>query len=750
MSLNGRTCPCIGWMIGIVLASLVLSGCGPSDSAIEARELIKARRTEEAIMILREILARDPDQPELQFLYGRALSIERQYGLAEWPFRKAMEDPEWRNPAAMELARLSIASLNPETAIEVLTPIIEERPHDIRALLMRAQAFADTRIQIDAALSDVERVFVIDPKNEEARRIEILAYLNGARTEEAGKALQRLGEQFDLRDPGSDSASIWYCVTMSLFAQESHEIEIAETRWNQCVANFPTDPGVISKAAAFFGSIGASDRQRQILEEAVVKSDLTTGIGFRVRLAQLLLSWDEIDEAIELIQAGLGSDDPAVQSLYLHSLSSLYAALDRPEEALAAAEKAFEIDRRAREIPADQLLVLADLAARSGKTERALEIARTLEVPAYQTLIRGRVSHERGDLEEAIAAYDQAAVLWPDNEFIRYHAARALEAIGDFDRALELYRHTIRINPEMTTAHLRIARIRAAEGNIALALDALAAQSARRELELEAELLLIELAARVNPPDIIFARLSEVGSRFPDSTALGLSSGMKGYRLAGHPEVAVELLEIARGHRLATADAAPVLAELVRSARDASRLGSIRASVESALARMPDSAELQAVHALFRESFGEDLAGVARAYHAVLEANPRDPVALAGLARLTAAEDPGGAFDAAQSALRLPRVDRGEIHLVGLALENEADGRDRSFELFTDLLKSEPTDGVAARHLLAHTLEHPETLSRWGRMDLVRRARRFAPSAATDDLARRAETALSGDESASQ
>lgn len=743
MDHDTRLRPAMASVVGALLLSLV-SGCGQQDPAIEASKLINDKQTGKAIAQLREILSEDPDRADLQFLYGRALSIERQYGLAEWPLRKAMEAPEWRTPAAMELARGSIASLNPETAIEVLAPILEEKPDDLSALLLRARAFADTRIEIDAALGDVERILAIDPQNEEANRIEILALLNGARTEEAAEALERLGEHFDREDPKSAAASSWYCTTLALFAQESHQLELAETRWNECVEAFSTDPAVVSKAVEFFGSIGAFERQRQILEAAVAASELAAGLGLRIRLAQLLLSWGEGDAALAVMQKGLGSDEPAVKALYLHALSSLYAALDRPTEALAAAENAFEIDRGVREIAPDQLLLLADLAVRAGRVERALEIASTLEVPAYQSLIRGRAAHESGDWKGALAAYDQAALLWPDNEFIRYHAARAQEAMGEFDRAIELYRHTIRINPEMTTAHVRIARIRAAEGSIALALEALAAQVARKGLDLEAELLLIELAARVNPVDIVLARVSEVEQRFPNSMTLGLASGMKGYRLAGNPGVALELFDEARALGPGSTDASPALAELVRSARDAKRLEAIRASIEAARAETPDSADLQAVHALFRESLGEDRGAVARAYRAALETAPGNPVASAGRARLTAATDPAGALALAREALKSPRVDRGEIHLVAVALEKEARARDRSNALLTELLISEPTDGPAARALLEHALAHPESSSDWTPIDLARRARRFAPSTISDELFARAEAA-SGD-----
>src|SRR5262245_64817995 len=51
---------------------------------------------------LRALLVLRPDDAEANFLYGRALALTEQPGLATWSLRKAMQDPQWLVPAGTQ------------------------------------------------------------------------------------------------------------------------------------------------------------------------------------------------------------------------------------------------------------------------------------------------------------------------------------------------------------------------------------------------------------------------------------------------------------------------------------------------------------------------------------------------------------------------------------------------------------------------------------------------------------------------
>ena len=70
-------------------------------------------------------------------------------------------------------------------------------------------------------------------------------------------------------------------------------------------------------------------------------------------------------------------------------------------------------------------------------------------------MIQARIVQERDEHEKAIQLYQEAGRLWPDNEYARYHAARSAEQIGDFEAAMEFYRHATRISVETTNAMSR-------------------------------------------------------------------------------------------------------------------------------------------------------------------------------------------------------------------------------------------------------------------------------------------------------
>ena len=101
----------------------------------------------------------------------------------------------------------------------------------------------------------------------------------------------------------------------------------------------------------------------------------------------------------------------------------------------------------------------ADALVLARDFESALAQANSLEVEAHQRLIRARVDQEEGRYESALEHFGAAAALWPNNPWARYYAGICAESLGLWDRALEEYRYSVRIDTGATDSRTRGAQL---------------------------------------------------------------------------------------------------------------------------------------------------------------------------------------------------------------------------------------------------------------------------------------------------
>src|SRR5262245_9688711 len=116
MSKPGRRAARIG---ALCVALLAAGACTQRDPLEHARELQAAGDFAGSLEPLRARVDQSPPSAEAQYLYGLALSRLGQPSAAVWPLRKAMDDPKWLAPAALELAVGAIRTGNAEEAIDV-------------------------------------------------------------------------------------------------------------------------------------------------------------------------------------------------------------------------------------------------------------------------------------------------------------------------------------------------------------------------------------------------------------------------------------------------------------------------------------------------------------------------------------------------------------------------------------------------------------------------------------------------------
>jgi tetratricopeptide (TPR) repeat protein len=653
-----------------------------------------------------------------------------------------MRDPSRYEQAGLLIATTALQENNPQEAVKILSEMIEADPENVDLLLARANAYAGTRVNVEEALADVERIRALDPDNLEAYRPEILAHLSAVQQEEAAAALDALGKRLESEE-GPEGMEAWYCTTMALFAMESKERELARERFDACVEAHPADPSVALAASDFFRDARDLDRAIEITDRAQELFEGPGDSGLTGRRVELYVARGDVAGAESLLVEAAAVENPGMSLRYKLGLSEFYESLGRFDEAVGAYREAIALLDELGRPTGSARTVLADLLIQAGDLEGAAEVARGLAHPPFKHMVEARIAQERDEHRKAIELYAETARLWPDNEFVRYHAARSAEQIGDFEAAMELYRHAARISTESTNAISRIAVLLDASGHYQDALSHLLIQQQRAPLDEIGELLKVELMARSRGVDWLPAYLQAV----PLTDSIGrpkrLASAMRGLRLRPEPDAVLVIARQVDARALGANGGGAVIEEVVLAAEgrpEGLELAESMLGVASTV--RPGSAELEAVRGLLARHRGEDEAAIEAAYAHALELDARLPAALLGLALLEVDSDPQKALDLGRRALEAKGVSSDRVASLALALmKSGAD--EQALELSELLIRHTPHEATAAELLARAALAAGDHSDRT--LDLARRAARFGRTEASlvllrDTYAARGET----------
>jgi tetratricopeptide (TPR) repeat protein len=391
---------------------------------------------------------------------------------------------------------------------------------------------------------------------------------------------------------------------------------------------------------------------------------------------------------------------------------------------------------------ADQRLAAGDLAIRLGDLDRAVRIAEGMGTPSFRGLLEARIAHERGELEAAVARYEEVARLWPDNAFLRYHEARALEQLGDLDRAIELYRHATRIEATATDAQTRIALILEAEGRFGDSLNVLATQASRGPLDLEGDLVFARLLGRVGALDDLRAQIVAWQARHPAAIVEGLTAFASGLRLRGEARAALSFTGFIDPSGLVESPAGPgFVREMLRAASASGEPSeALGALIDEALEAVPKSAEWVAVDG-YRAELAGDASRALDRYEAALAADATLDWVVAARARLRARDAPEESEAVASSLLEAAQTDRAidEAATVVRALA-QAGHVARARRLYAVLLDRRPYDVEAVVALCAGGAEIEDEEDLAGRLSaLSRRIQRLGRECPASERAGSAE-----------
>jgi tetratricopeptide (TPR) repeat protein len=317
----------------------------------------------------------------------------------------------------------------------------------------------------------------------------------------------------------------------------------------------------------------------------------------------------------------------------------------------------------------------------------------------------------------------------------RYFSALAAEQLGDFDRAIEEYRYSVRTDASATEARLRLARLYAASGEYEEAAhvirheadDGAAAQS-RDEALYELELLARIGRARQLPPRLLEAiKPLEV---WPQA----LAAMARGVRANRGPAASARLVREADRLDLDDPANAAALWSLTEDRLAMGQRAEALARIDAALRAHPDASAFHALKAFVIERGGEDEAAAKAAWKRAIELDAKNARALRGLAaREAAAGRVDEALDLYARAAEADAEDTDALRASAALLVAAGRGADAEAAL-VDLLGRDPYDGAASLELARLMLDRGVAPSDAEVASNLRRAARFGHAAEAEPL----------------
>jgi tetratricopeptide (TPR) repeat protein len=671
--------------------------CDRPPSIDEIRVLQDQGRYAATIEPLRARIEAHPEDAEAHLLYGIALGRTGASRVAVWSLRKAAEAPEFRIDANLELATTAGNSGNWQQAIEAADLVIELDPENISAHLIRGEAILGEGKDPDRALEDFEFILDLDAANVPALSSRAAALLMAGRADEASEALEELDAVVAENAPKDSKILARLCATQAVLRAERGEVADAEARFAACLEEFPGQAVVVQPALTFFDQIGKTGRADEILENALELAPESQ--SYRRMLASRAAARGDVVAAEVILRSGVEFEDPELRAAAWTDLTNFYLERDDLPAAIETYEQALALSE---DPPQLAILSHADLLARDGQHERALEVAGQLENDDYRGLIEARIHLNEGRPAKALARLDEILPNWPNNAGARYYAARAAEQLGDFTRAIEEYRQSLRSAPNQTEAALRMAKLYFAAGAFQNAWNSGGQYLRAHPTDPEGVWVMVRASATGDPANLrgLFNQLSKT-PLWP--VALAARADVLGESLGA--EAALEWIQGAKGLDLTQASNVDVLRAKVKHSLAAGDRGEAERAMQAALDADPGFSAFHEIHGRVLEASATPIEEVRAAYQRATELDSKNAHALEALGRLaenegavddalvlydraTAAhpEDPGSARRAAALARAAGRTE-------------EAEGR------WEELLLEHPWDAAAAQQLAQMRLD---------------------------------------------
>ena len=531
------------WQTWAIAAFLALTSihCGQAvdrSAQIERIEELQANgQYREAIASLREMLNADPDDPELNHLYGLSLLSTGRPAMAVWSLRKAAENEEFAVRDGLLLSRALMRGGSAEDAVAAATHVLEIEPENLEALRLRLEANLGAMKNVDA-LSDIELILEIEPDDLETHVARIRALLTLDQVEDAAVYIEDVNQRVQNMED-TEMRSLWLpraCGGSASFADERGDPDAAEAVWNDCLTKFPEEIMIVNAAVEFFDSRGQPLRSLEIMRKAneLRPKDLDSIMPLATRLAAM----GKPEEAEELLHAAAReSNNP--DRIWL-TIAGYHEERNEPEKARDAL---YEVLSKKEQAPVDMIGAYADLLIRAGDYDQVEAVLADLsEEPVMQSLLRGRLQLAMGNPEEALVSLEEGLRLWPSNTAARYLAGQAAEQMGDYNRALQEYLESHRADHGNKETAMRLVVLLEAMGRGEEALAVLNRYNIKKPKDTDILLAIVRIGHKSNNEQAFNVAMEKV-SQIPGQQGRVAAELARLRAEAGGPTVGAAMLE---------------------------------------------------------------------------------------------------------------------------------------------------------------------------------------------------------------
>ncbi|SEA63772.1 tetratricopeptide repeat protein [Rubrimonas cliftonensis] len=390
---------------------------------LRAAIMIEEDRPREAVLELRQALAQAPNDMRLLLLSARAHERAGSAELAEESLASAAIASGYQPEIAIAYARLLSRRERLEAAEAVLAETYRQHPRDARVLL----AIAEVRLRRqdwDGA-EEVAAAFEALGGEEAASRLRAASLTGQGRFDESVSVLERL----TAGDDAGDALTALVRNYVRLGDMENARRVVDET--------IARDPGQL-RARVLRAELEVMGRDFNVAEatlrEAVAMSpEASLGHVSLVRL--LLMRGDEAAAETAAREAVAQAASPAEARLILAQLlerrGDFDGAIEQYEALYESQPDSFVVANNLASLLSDHR---ADDPAAIDRAARVAQRLRGSESPYFKDTY-GWTLFLQGEHETAARVLEQAAEGLPENAVVRYHAGRAMAALGRSDAA---------------------------------------------------------------------------------------------------------------------------------------------------------------------------------------------------------------------------------------------------------------------------------------------------------------------------
>ena len=472
------------WALSIVLLFVLFSCSGPEEKKAKfmdrGQALYDTGEYVKAALEFKNAIQIDPKFARGYYLLGMAEQKQGNFKTAYGALNKAVElDPALLS-AQLELGRMLLLGREPEMALEKATLILDERPEDEPALLLKASALLAQK-KISAAISVLEPL-----KEKPAPKPELYLLLASALAQDKkfSKAEDILKEgvaahpdfvplhlglvRFYGESDQPDKAESAMHKVIELEPDEiAYKFNLAELYWKErrhaaaidtisaVIEAHPEKERVYQAAARFYLGKDQPDQAKQVLEKGA--NLLPDNIDIRILLGEVHLQQKEPQKAIEVLNHSLTLGEGPADKDILRAKSTLarvYLMMRQPDTA----------DRYADEVLAENPesveahLIKGNLNMQRGDGGKAVSAFRVVVserpgyLPAYLGLASAHLLNKETEL--AVIVLKDALTVDDTAKEVRRLLARIYVQQRDLAAAEAELRKIVSQHPELVRAQI--------------------------------------------------------------------------------------------------------------------------------------------------------------------------------------------------------------------------------------------------------------------------------------------------------